>query len=136
MAEHDPSPASGSTRTAEPEIRLERAYDDPAPGGGPRVLVDRLWPRGVAKEDADLALWLRSVAPTDELRQWFDHDPERWDGFRERYRAELEDRQEELRRLEELARQGPVTLVYAAKDERRNNAVVLRQVLRERMTGG
>lgn len=120
----------------EPDIHLERAYDEPSRHGGPRVLVDRLWPRSVSKEEADLELWLRSVAPSDELREWFDHDPDRWEGFRERYRAELEDRQPELERLEELARQGAVTLVYAASDEDHNNAVVLREVLRERLAGG
>ena len=136
MAEPDSSPAPPAARLSDPDIRLERAYEDADPRGGPRVLVDRLWPRGVSKEDADLALWLRSVAPSDELREWFDHDPDRWEEFRERYRAELEDREPELQRLEELARQGPVTLVYAASDDRRNNAVVLRDVLRERLAGG
>lgn len=136
MAQADPSTTSPGARTAEPDIRLERAYDDASSGGGPRVLVDRLWPRGVSKEEADLALWLRSVAPSDELREWFDHDPDRWAKFREHYRGELEDREPELQRLEELAREGTVSLVYAAKDEEHNNAVVLREVLEERLTGG
>lgn len=119
----------------DPDIRLQRAYDEPSPHGGPRILVDRLWPRGVSREDADLALWLRSVAPSEELRTWYDHDPARWEEFRRRYRSELRTREPELQRLETLAREGPVTLVYAAKDERRNNAVVLREVLRERLVG-
>ncbi len=136
MAQPDPSTTSHGARIADPDIRLERAYDDASPRGGPRVLVDRIWPRGVSKEEADLALWLRSVAPSDELREWFDHDPDRWEGFRERYRAELEDREPELQRLEELAREGAVTLVYAAKDEEHNNAVVLREVLEERLAAG
>ena len=118
----------------EPDIRLRRVYEEPTPHAGPRVLVDRLWPRGVSREDADLALWLRSVAPSDGLREWFGHEADRWEEFRERYRSELEGREAELQRLEELASQGPVTLVYAAKDEERNNAVVLREVLRERLS--
>ena len=111
-------------------IRLKRAYDEPSPDDGHRVLVDRLWPRGVSKDEAELDGWLRAVAPSDELRKWFHADRSRWDEFRRRYLGELKEHREELRPLAERSREGVVTLVYSARDERRNNAVVLRQYLR------
>lgn len=106
-------------------IALKRAYEEPEPGDGTRVLIDRMWPRGVKKEQARIDVWLRDVAPSTELRQWFGHDPERWAEFRERYRTELKG-SPALAELRKLARQGKVTLVYAARDEQHNNAVVLR----------
>lgn len=113
-------------------VRTKRAYDDPAPEDGTRVLVDRLWPRGVSKEEARLDDWLREVAPSDDLREWFDHDPERWPAFRRRYRAEL-DGNEAVETLLSHAREGTLTLVYAASDREHNNAVVLRDYLEERL---
>ena len=110
-------------------IQLKRAYDDPSPDDGVRVLVDRLWPRGVSKEDAALDRWMKEVAPTTELRKWFDHDPEKWDAFRDRYAAELENHTEELAYLRETSRAGTLTLVYGAKDTEHNDAVVLKDVL-------
>ncbi len=111
------------------KIHLKRIYDDPASDDGYRVLVDRLWPRGVSKEDAKLDDWLKSAAPSDDLRKWFDHDPERWQEFRERYLGELKEKREDLRPLAERARQEKTTLLFGAKDEEHNNAVVLAQYL-------
>ncbi|HEY8490603.1 MAG TPA: DUF488 family protein [Dehalococcoidia bacterium] len=114
-------------------IRVKRAYDPPAAEDGRRVLVDRLWPRGLSKEAARLDAWLRDAAPSDGLRRWFGHRPERWEEFRRRYREELAgpEAQAALRELAAWARDGDVTLLFAAKDPERNNAVVLREVLRE-----
>lgn len=112
-------------------IWLRRAYDPPTRNDGHRVLVDRLWPRGVRKVDAAIDEWCPDVAPSDELRRWFGHDPARWEEFRTRYRTELDDRREHLDRLVERTAKGRVTLVYGARDVEHNNAVVLRQVLEE-----
>lgn len=113
------------------KISIKRAYEDPAAGDGYRVLVDRVWPRGRSKETLALAQWARDIAPSAELRQWFGHDPQRWDVFQQRYRAELEDevQQERLHSLLTDAAGQPLTLVYGAKDEEHNQAVVLRDVL-------
>lgn len=110
-------------------VRIKRAYEPAAPEDGSRVLVDRLWPRGVSKGKARLDSWLQQVAPGTGLRKWFGHDPRRWIGFRRRYRSELEQRATLLRELRRQARAGPVTLVYAAKDGTHNEAVVLRNVI-------
>ncbi|HEV2457477.1 MAG TPA: DUF488 domain-containing protein [Ktedonobacterales bacterium] len=113
------------------DVRLKRAYDAPEPSDGTRVLVDRLWPRGLTKERARVDLWLKEVAPSNQLRIWFGHDPAKWDDFRRRYKAELEsgEGQAALARLRGLARQGPVTLVYAARDTEHNDAVALQELL-------
>lgn len=113
-------------------IHLKRAYDDADEDDGYRVLVDRLWPRGVSKEKARLDAWMREVAPSDELRRWFSHDPQKWDVFRERYAAELADKGDVLVELRLRAEQGTLTLVYAAKDREHNNAVALREMLEQR----
>ena len=115
-------------------IQVKRVYDPPERADGARYLVERLWPRGMKKENAALTGWLKEVAPSTELRKWYGHDPERWPEFQKRYREELKDdaHQEALADLRQAARKGPVTLVYAAHDEERNSAVVLKQVL----TGG
>jgi uncharacterized protein YeaO (DUF488 family) len=110
-------------------IRLKRAYEKPSRDDGFRVLVERLWPRGVSKEEARLDLWLKDVAPSTQLRRWFGHDPARWKEFQQRYRAELKDRKDALKLLREKAREGTVTLVYAARDEEHNGALVLKKVL-------
>lgn len=116
-----------------PVIRLERAYDQPSSDGGPRFLVDRIWPRGVSREELELEAWVREVAPSDELRDWFDHDPERWDEFRERYAGELEGKPDSWRPLlDALDEHGRITLVYGAKDREHNNAVALRDFLANR----
>ncbi|NPU97207.1 MAG: DUF488 domain-containing protein [Candidatus Omnitrophica bacterium] len=111
-------------------LRIKRAYDPPEPSDGFRILVDRIWPRGLKKERAQIDLWLKEVAPSPGLRKWFGHQPERWDAFREKYIAELCSRPEPLKVLRETIRNEPVvTLIYAAKDTEHNNAVVLRDYL-------
>ncbi|GBQ20164.1 hypothetical protein AA12717_0486 [Gluconacetobacter sacchari DSM 12717] len=106
-------------------IQFRRVYDPPEPDDGARVLVDRLWPRGVSKERAHLTLWLKEIAPSAALREWFGHDPEKWAGFQERYQAELSANQAAVVRIVALVEQGPVTLLYGARDTRHNEAVVL-----------
>src|SRR5674476_1690666 len=97
-------------------INLKRVYEGASPSDGFRVLVDRLWPRGISKEEAHIDEWLRDIAPTTELRKWFGHDPEKWPEFRRRYRAELDANPEALKPLLEAAREGDVTLLYSARD--------------------
>ncbi|MEO7855287.1 MAG: DUF488 domain-containing protein [Rubrivivax sp.] len=111
------------------DVRLKRAYQQPAAEDGTRVLIDRLWSRGVSKVNAALDLWLKEIAPSTELRQWFGHDPERWAEFRKRYAQELHGHTELVKQLRALARKGPLTLVYSAHDEQHNDAVVLRAVV-------
>jgi uncharacterized protein YeaO (DUF488 family) len=110
-------------------IRLKRAYEEPAKRDGLRVLVERLWPRGVSKEKAAVGVWLKDLAPSTGLRKWFRHDPERWDAFRKRYKAELEQKGDLLVLLKHRTTEGTVTFVYAAHDEKRNSAVVLKDYL-------
>jgi len=112
-------------------VALKRVYDEPEPGDGTRVLVERLWPRGLSKERAHVDLWLKEIAPSRELRTWFGHDPVKFAEFRRRYKTELasETGQAALAQLRELAKQGPVTLVFAVHDTQHNNAVVLRDLL-------
>lgn len=107
------------------------SYDQPEPGDGTRILVDRLWPRGLSKEEAHIDAWLNEVAPSNELRKWFGHDPEKFAEFRHRYEAELstEEGRQAFAKLRDLSKQGPVTLVFAARDTQHNNAVVLRDML-------
>ena len=112
-------------------IQAKRAYDPPAKGDGARFLVDRLWPRGVKKEDLKIDGWLKEVAPSNDLRKWFDHDPDKWEEFRTRYAKELDEKSEALVPIREAARQGDVTLVFAAKDTEHNNAVALKAYLKE-----
>ena len=109
-------------------VELKRAYESPAKNDGYRILVDRLWPRGLAKVKARIDLWLKEVAPSTELRQWFGHDPEKWTEFKRRYRAELKGNPA-WAELQALARQKDLTLVYAAKDQLHNEAVLLKQLL-------
>lgn len=119
------------------DIRLKRAYETPARSDGPRVLVDRIWPRGVAKEDADITHWLKGLAPSTALRKWFGHDPEKWPEFQERYLRELvaEDASEDIDKLKNLVKEhNRITLVFAAKDTEHNNAVALQSfVLNDRL---
>jgi uncharacterized protein YeaO (DUF488 family) len=116
-------------------VKVKRVYDPPSPADGYRILVDRLWPRGIKKATAGLAAWLKDLAPSDELRRWFSHDPGRWPEFHRRYLKELEDpaKAELLKDLLDRASQGTVTLVFAAKDEERNNAVVMQSFLNNRL---
>ena len=114
-------------------IKIKRVYDEPAASDGRRVLVDRIWPRGLRKEQAALDDWLKDIAPSAELRKRFGHSVDRWEEFRERYEAELERNRAALEPLVELCRRGDVTLLFAARDEEHNNAVVLRDVLAARL---
>ncbi|MBX6393568.1 MAG: DUF488 family protein [Burkholderiales bacterium] len=112
-------------------LKLKRIYDAPSDEDGFRVLVDRLWPRGLSKEEVRVNLWLKEVAPSDALRKWFGHEPEKWPEFERRYHAELAQHEEALEALRQrLRRRQTVTLLYAAKDETRNNAVALASYLR------
>ena len=111
------------------DIRIKRAYEPAAPADGIRILVDRLWPRGVSKAALAIERWVKEIAPSDTLRRWFGHDPERWDEFRRRYAAELAKQAAPLDELRSLARERRLTLVYAARDDSHNDAVVLRDVL-------
>ncbi len=110
-------------------IRVKRVYNPPSPDDGYRVLIDRIWPRGLSKEDARLDEWLRELAVSDELRRWFGHDPGKWSEFRAKYRKELDAHREELRDLLRRTRGKNLTILYAAKDEEHNNAVVLKEYL-------
>jgi uncharacterized protein YeaO (DUF488 family) len=110
-------------------LRLKRAYEPADESDGLRVLVDRLWPRGVSKAQARIDCWMKDIAPSAELRTWFGHDPDRWDEFQDRYLAELAGHREQIDELRKRAGRGPVTLVYSARDELHNDAVVLRRFL-------
>lgn len=110
-------------------MHLKRAYEACAPEDGFRILVDRLWPRGLSREAARIDLWHKEIAPSAELRKWFAHDPAKWQEFRRRYAEELDNNPAEVEKLAAHARRGTVTLVYGAKDERHNQAVVLKQYL-------
>lgn len=111
------------------QIRLKRAYEPPAESDGVRILVDRIWPRGVRKEELKLEAWLKEIAPSSELRRWFGHDPEKWEEFRRRYFRELDERQDVVEELRSKVRQGGGTLVYGAADEQHNNAAALKEYL-------
>jgi uncharacterized protein YeaO (DUF488 family) len=112
-------------------VRLKRAYEPAAPADGRRVLVDRLWPRGVTKAKAAIDLWMKEIAPSTDLRKWFGHDPARWEDFRRRYAEQIRQNPDLLGELRGAAHAGPLTLVYAAHDEAHNDAVVLREVILE-----
>ncbi len=120
-------PAPATTRSTTDQVRIKRAYEPADDGDGYRVLVDRLWARGVSKEKAHLDAWMKEIAPSTELRRWFGHDPARWDEFQRRYRAELAEpeRRQLVEALAERATHGPVTLIYGARDTAHNEAVVL-----------
>jgi uncharacterized protein YeaO (DUF488 family) len=118
-----------SKKIAAANVRLKRAYEPAEPADGPRILADRLWPRGVSKATAHIDQWMKEIAPSSDLRKWFGHDPARWPEFRRRYAAELREQPEALSALRDRARKGPVTLVYSARDELHNDAIVLRGVL-------
>lgn len=112
------------------KIAIKRIYEEPVPGDGARILVDRLWPRGVSKERAKLDMWLKDIAPSTELREWFGHDPEKWVEFQKKYKIELANNKEPVAELKNIARQNKtVTLLYAAKDEEHNEAVVINNLL-------
>jgi uncharacterized protein YeaO (DUF488 family) len=110
-------------------IQLKRAYDPPSKSDGTRILVDRLWPRGVTKSKAKIDLWLKEIAPSTELRKWFHHEAAHWKEFRRRYRAELKNHRDELKLLRSKTRQGPVTLIFSARNREQNQAVILKKIL-------
>ena len=110
-------------------VKIKRVYDTPHSDDGTRILVDRLWPRGVKKEAVCVDLWLKELAPSSELRKWFGHDPERWPRFKEKYRDELRFKKDELSVIVRAASAGPVTLLYGARDESHNQAVILQEVI-------
>lgn len=112
-------------------LQIKRIYEDPSESDGYRVLVDRLWPRGVSKEAAQLDDWMKQITPSPELRKWFDHDPDKFEEFRKRYEAELAEKDEPVEKLLRLAADRNVSLLYAAKDETHNHAIVLKEFLEE-----
>lgn len=111
------------------KIIIKRAYNDAEPDDGYRILVDRLWPRGISKEEIQIEEWVKEIAPSHELRKWFGHQPALFDGFKEKYKKELENQRETLSRLRDLTNEQKICLVYGAKDEEHNQAVVLKEVL-------
>ena len=111
-------------------INLKRVYENPTPADGTRILVDRLWPRGLTKEKAGIDVWLKKIAPSTALRKWFGHDPAKWAEFQKRYREELEKNPAQVSLLKEQAKKGAITLVFGAKDEAHNEALVLQELLR------
>ena len=112
-------------------VRIKRAYDPPAREDGLRILVDRLWPRGMTKEKAKIDLWLKDIAPSSALRKWFGHDPGKWEEFRKRYVRELDSKPDLVKQIAEKAEDQPVTLVYGARDVQHNDAAVLLQHLQK-----
>lgn len=113
-------------------LKLRRIYEQPGPSDGYRILVDRLWPRGVSKSEAHVDLWMKEIGPSDALRKWFGHDPRRWSAFRARYRSELEQKSQLTSQLKHLLKEHrTVTLLFGAKDEQHNQAVALREFLQE-----
>jgi uncharacterized protein YeaO (DUF488 family) len=121
---------SGKVEVSAMNVRIKRVYEEPNEADGTRILVDRLWPRGLTKEKAKIDLWLKDVAPSTELRKWFAHDAAKWTEFRTRYRKELKSNTEQLSRLKQEAASGTVTLVYGARDEEHNEAVILQRLLK------
>ena len=111
------------------KVEIKRVYEDPGRADGTRILVDRLWPRGLSKERARVDLWLKDIAPSTELRKWFSHDPSKWTEFQARYRKELKSEADLLDVLKDKAAKGPITLLYGAEDEVHNEAVVLQSLL-------
>lgn len=118
-----------TTRKMAHDIKLKRAYSPPSAEDGTRILIDRLWPRGIRKADAAIDHWMKDIAPSTELRKWFGHDPARWQGFQHRYATEIHDHPEQLAELRAMVRKSPITLVFAAHDELHNDAIVLRNIL-------
>jgi uncharacterized protein YeaO (DUF488 family) len=130
--EHSARARVPRTGTRPARIRLKRVYDEKSPEDGLRVLVDRLWPRGLSKRKAGVDLWLKEIAPSHELRKWFGHDPAKWKDFQVRYRKEIAEQAESLALLKRKCKEGTVTLLFAAHDAEHNNAIVLQNLLRHR----
>jgi len=113
------------------ELKIKRVYETPDRDDGHRILVDRLWPRGLTKEKAKINLWLKDIAPSPELRKWFGHDPKKWRGFRRRYQTEIKYHAAQIKLIKSNVKKGPVTLVYGARDQEHNEAVVLKRFLKK-----
>lgn len=113
-------------------IKTKRAYDTPAKNDGRRILVDGIWPRGIKKEDLDLDEWMKEIAPSKDLRQWFGHDPEKWEVFKNKYFDELKDKEDLVEKLTDYAGEKTLSLVFAAKDTEHNNAVALKEFLEQK----
>ena len=113
-------------------VKTKRVYDPASPDDGKRILIDRLWPRGIKKERAKIEAWLKDIAPSDELRKWFSHDPAKWPDFEKRYAAELKKKSALVERLKTEAKKGTITLLYASKEARYNNAAVLKELIEHR----
>jgi uncharacterized protein YeaO (DUF488 family) len=112
-------------------LQIKRIYDPPSRDDGKRILVDRLWPRGIKKDEAKIDEWPKDVAPSDTLRKWFAHDPAKWAAFRDKYGKELKDKKDIVDRLRKEAKKGKVTLLFSAKDAEHNNAVALKEVIEQ-----
>jgi uncharacterized protein YeaO (DUF488 family) len=110
-------------------IQIKRVYEHPDKDDGMRILVDRLWPRGLTKKKASVDLWLKDIAPSTELRKWFAHDPDKWKKFRGRYQTEIRNNHDLIKALKQKAREGTITLIYGARDQKHNEALVLKQFL-------
>lgn len=123
-------------RASSPKLRVRRVYDPPARTDGCRVLVDRIWPRGLSKEDAKLDAWIRDVAPSAELRKWFGHEPSKWEAFKRKYFRELDGRREAIEELLTTCSKRTLTLLFSAKDTEHNNAVALKEYLEARLGSG
>ncbi len=116
-------------------VRLKRVYESPAPEDGRRILVDRLWPRGIKKDDARIGEWMKDVAPSTELRKWFSHDPAKWPEFKRRYKKELAEKSDLVKQLIDHARKGTITLLFAARDTEHANAALLKEVIDQSIVG-
>lgn len=112
-------------------IKIKRVYEHPEKDDGTRILVDRLWPRGLTKKKASVDLWLKDIAPSTELRKWFAHDPDKWKRFRARYQTEIRNNHDLIKVLKQKAREGTITLIYGARDQKHNEALVLKQFLQK-----
>ena len=124
-----PRPSKKVPARGRPSIATKRVYDPPSREDGFRILVDRLWPRGLTKDKAKVDLWLKEIAPSDDLRKWFGHEPGKWPGFKKRYFNELSEHRQMVETILEQARSGPVTILFGAKETRYNNAVALREFI-------
>lgn len=114
-------------------IKTKRAYDKPSKEDGYRILVDGLWPRGISKDDAKIDLWLKEISPSSELREWFSHDPKKWEGFKSKYRDELKEKAELVKEIKRIEKEKKtITLLYSTKDEQHNNVIVLSEILKNR----
>lgn len=115
-------------------IKIKRIYDKASKEDGYRILVDRLWPRGVSRDEAKIDLWLKEISPSSELREWFSHDPKKWEGFKSKYRDELKEKAELVKELKKIEKEKKtVTLLYSAKDEQHNNVVALSEILKNKI---